>query len=78
MVANKTCNHVTRLAHFFDSKMKQVHEIMSICPSSKVFAISACFSLCLLNYIYFLILLRNSGPGSSVGIATDYGLEGPG
>jgi len=26
----------------------------------------------------FLIYLRNGGPGSSVGVATDYGLDGPG
>ena len=32
-------------------------------------------------YIYIIILARNiytCGPGSSVGIATDYGLNGPG
>ena len=28
--------------------------------------------------IYFHGLLNNGGPGSSVGIATDYGLDGPG
>ena len=29
-------------------------------------------------YIYSLVLTSICGPGSSVGIATDYGLEGPG
>ena len=32
----------------------------------------------LLLLYYLLILLLKSGPGSSVGLATDYGLEGPG
>jgi hypothetical protein len=31
-------------------------------------------------YYYFIIICtnNNSGPGSSVGIVTDYGLDGPG
>jgi len=29
-------------------------------------------------YIFYIIQLNNGGPGSSVGIATDYRLEGPG
>ena len=30
-----------------------------------------------MNFIYF-VHSKTSGPGSSVGIATDYGLDGPG
>ena len=29
-------------------------------------------------YIFSFVSIQNSGPGSSVGIATDYGLDGPG
>ena len=29
-------------------------------------------------YIFSFVSIQNSGPGSSVGIATDYGLVGPG
>jgi hypothetical protein len=29
-------------------------------------------------YVYGTVMLLTCGPGSSVGIATDYGLDGPG
>ena len=35
-------------------------------------------SLSLSLYIYIYMYIYMSGPGSSVGIATDYGLDGPG
>ena len=33
---------------------------------------------CLLQYVYLNPLHVSSGPGSSVSIATDYGMDGPG
>ena len=37
-----------------------------------------CVCVCVCVYIYIYIYIYMCGPGSSVGIATDYGLDGPG
>ena len=34
--------------------------------------------MCVLSLIYSYVAICRCGPGSSVGIATDYGLDGPG
>jgi len=40
-----------------------------------VMYVGVCVCICVYIYIY---IYDNMGPGSSVGIATDYGLDGPG
>ena len=41
-------------------------------------ALHYCYIICTLCITLFYIICKYCGPGSSVGIATDYGLDGPG
>jgi len=59
----------TVLTEDIGARMCHIHACVYICV-----CIYLCMYVCICVYIY----IYRYGPGSSVGIATDYGLEGPG
>jgi len=47
-------------------------------PTAPLRSTAVCVCVCVYIYIYVCVCVRVCGLGSSVGIATDYGLDGPG
>jgi hypothetical protein len=48
------------------------------CPGSNYLNASECLVILTVHILFHTGKLDSGGPGSSVGIATDYGLDGPG
>ena len=46
-------------------------------PLTDSFSIYVCICMYVYVYIYICVCVGGGGPGRSVGIATDYGLDGP-
>jgi len=69
-----------------EGKNTQKYSMASSVPTFKEFTvikqisvcICVCVCVCVCACIYIYIYIRYCGPGSSGGIATDYGLDGPG
>ena len=67
---NIACFDVTRLKQFYRTAMNACHSF--VCFFDRL---SSLFHISMMKKHFFFY---NCGPGSSVGIATDYGLDGPG